>query len=384
MLEKMRDFELCIDILSETEVNVRYIRTASSFDSEELVSFNYKDGFIFIDGNWEIVYHKYISIDDRDGIEENAGKLLSEEIKLLELFTVLEIKRLSYHYDIANCYPYGFNRISCINTTTGVIENVRLSPYYNILNDSKQANYNCIGRYQKHGIVYDKERNRCIAVAQDRHGLGPAYELSSTYMTNATEETTWIPICSLEQSTQLPFNKFVYLKDIENQEIDTNAIIYLSAKGMLYNGNAMLATLAIPDLENIGTSQRISIKYQTDDASFEISMLETGELAIEQTDADNNKTTKKYIVEKTIAKEKVSDHPELSLLSSKVSILSEGKIYDGTQFEPMLSTRTKERLLAEEQDELFKQEHPILAFVISNWKIILGVILFLLWILFME
>ncbi len=376
-LSALQNDDLYIDILSETEVHATYVNQRKMLDATSSIRFNNKEGYITIDGEWRIEYHEYISIDNRKEFEELQEKMLTAHIESLEQYVVTEIKQQLHHYDIATCYPYGFNRVSCINTTTSTIEEIKLSPYYNILNKSKEVTYNCIRRLQKHSLVYNKENNYCIASARDRHDLGPIYQLSSAYIRNVSDSTTWIPICFLTKSSKLPFNKFAYLKDIDNQESDNYMIIYLSAKGIFYNNNTLLATRILIDPENF----RTSIKYQTDDAIFAISVSENGELSIEQTDANNNKTTKKYLIEKIVEKENMNSHPELLLFSDKISILSSGIIYDGTEFEPIITTRTKDRLAAEEKDMAFKQEHPILAFLAATWKFLVGIIIFLLFML---
>ena len=379
------DAEFFIDIISAKEVNVCYILNADACANAWLLRIGLQDGYISIQGEWGIEYHKYVSIDSRNELEASCEELLNSGANLLETNIANEIKLLKYHYDIVKTFPYGFNKVTCINNTTGTIEDVRLSPYYNVLNKNKQAIYNTIKRGRDHGIVNMEEYGYCSAKAMDRHGLGPMYRLSSTYlsMLTSTEYLMWIPVCSLEQSTKLPFNKFVCLKSM-GQESDSAIVIYLSYKGILYNDNVIQSTPTFPNPIEFETSQNVAVKYQTNNTEYVVRMLETGEISIEQTDTDNNKTTNIYNIEKIVEKGEIINHSDLLPFFDRISILAEGQIYDGSQFEPIISTNTRNRLRDEEQEKKNRQEHPILYFLISNWKIVVGVIIFLLLMLIID
>lgn len=381
----IRDDEFFIDVISAKEVNVCYIYNSDAITRAELIRIILQDEYICIQGEWGVKYHKYLSIDDRKNYEALCDEQLNSSARLLETHIADEIKMLKHHYDIVNTYPYGFNKVTCINNTTGTIEDIRLSPYYNVLNKNKQAIYNTIERGQEHGIVHVEEYGYCSAKAHDRHGLGAMYRLSSTYlsMLTSTEHLMWIPVCSLDQSTKLPFNKFVCLKS-KGQESDSAIVIYLSSKGILYNNNVIQSTPTFPNPIEFETSQNVAVKYQTNNTMYVVKMLETGEISIEQTDTDNNKTTNIYNVEEIVERGEISNHSDLQPFSYKISILTEGQIYDGSQFEPIISTNTKNRLREEEQEKKNRQEHPILYFLISNWKIVVGVIIFLLLMLIMD
>lgn len=362
------------------------MHNADALARAELIRISLQYGYISIQGEWGVEFYKYVSIDDRRNYEALCEEQLNSTTHLLEMRIADEIKLLNHHYDIVKTFLYGFNKVTCINTTTGTIEDVRLSPYYNVLNKNKQATYNAIGRCQNHGIVYVEEYGYCSAKALDRHGLGAMYRLSSTYlsMLTSTGYLLWIPVCSLEQSTKLPFNKFVCLKSVKEQESDSAIVIYLSSKGILYNNNVIQSTPTFPNPIEFETSQNVAVKYQTNNTEYVVRMLETREISIEQTDTDNNKTTNIYNIEKIVERGEISNHSDLLPFSYKISILAEGQIYDGSQFEPIISTNTRNRLREEEQEKKNRQEHPILYFLISNWKIVVGVIIFLLLMLIID
>ena len=378
--EALRDDDFFIDIISAKEVNVCYMHNADALTGAVLIRISLQYGHISIQGEWGIEYHKYLSIDDRNNYEALYEELLNSTARLLETCIADEIKMLKHHYDIVKTFPYGFNKVTCINNTTGAIEDVRLSPYYNVLDKNKQAIYKTIGRCQNHGIVYVEEYGYCSAKALDRHGLGAMYRLSSTYlsMLTSTGYLLWIPVCSLEQSTKLPFNKFVCLKSVKEQGSDSAIVIYLSSKGILYNDNVIQSTPIFPNPIEFETSQNVTVKYQTNNTEYVLRVLETGEISIEQTDTDNNKTTNIYNIEKIVEREEINNHSDLLPFSDKISNLVEGQICDGSQFEPIISTNTRNRLRDEEQVKKNRQEHPILYFLIYNWKIIVGVIIFVI------
>lgn len=363
--------KMSIDIMSENEILLRYIDMKKQWDITSKISFTYKQDYIYIDGESIIEYKVYVSDDELvDKLEQNADEIVRAEVNMLVTGISQRIMKIMAEYqNILNVFPYMFNEVTCLNVNTNQVETICLSPHYDILTPSRKSNYDgTIRRLESRFMVFDDERNLCRAKAFNRYDLGSLYTLSATLIEEVKhtgEKTTWIPLPAIEQETNLALNKVFVLKDAENAE-SANVYMYLSTKGFFYKGEILTATLNLKD--NL-------ILYTGIDKSYAIGIVETGELAILCVSGDV-KTAKKYNIEAVLNRTEVNNIESLQPFANLITALTDATICDGSQFKPLNEQKDKVggATLGFDLGRLFE-------FVSENWKIILGIIVLLLFLI---
>ena len=366
--------DLYIDIVTETEIIVNYKYDRKSFGILKVLNIKYRDDIILINSEWNCTYYTYVpnktSKEIENLIDEDTQTLTND---IIEIITE-NILDITSFIRILDLYPYGFNKVTCLNKNTGVIEDIRLTPYYTLLRDDDSVRYNTIGRLEGHFILAGSENKAVFTRAKDKHGLGSDCALGNLhlqYFLN-NNETIWVSICGIEKETKIPFNRILCLKDVNEDNLASTTYMYLSTKGSFYDGKVFPTTLNIQESDN---NEELSIVYKSDDSAIILRTLTTGEIEVEHIDSNENKKTKIYSIEKVIKKEDLKNSAENTSIFNKIDLLGDNNINDGTMFNPIISRTTKNKIRAKEK--AYAEEHPFITFFSKNWIKIICIIIFL-------
>lgn len=384
-----RNWQMEIKCEAEHKVLVTYKLQEPYYTTFCQVYFQFYSGYIHIKNGYCIEFKDNIRVEAE--LEEKIAKTVSELIDLetnmlIDLLTKNIMKNLLLFHNIINCFPYMFNFVTCLNVGKGKVENIRLSQYYDILTSEKIVTFGntFIQRYEDHGIVYSKEKGECIASSLNRNEYGNVYTLSSDKITELKPtgiETTWIPICAIEKRTNLPLNKIIVLQDAQNAESQPE-YLYMSTKGIFYNGEIVSAT--------IGYEDRLII-YKDGNVLITACTLDTGTVAIAHCVGDSE-TIKEYNIKALEEISEANNIESLQPFTSQLAELADDVIFDGSKFLPFHEnwdklvkkqpTKQQNKNKQDEskqdesqQDESQQNQKP------KAWQIILLIIAVLLWLL---
>lgn len=390
-----REWQMEIKCEAEHKVLVTYKLQEPYYTAFCQVYFQFYSGYIHIKNGYCIEFKDGIRVEAE--LEEKIAKTFSKMIDLetnmlIDHLTRNIMKNLLSFHNIINCFPYMFNFVTCLNVDKGKVENIRLSQYYDILTSEKIVTFGntFIQRYEDHGIVYSKEEGACIASSLNRNEYGNVYTLSADKITELKPtgvQTTWIPICAIEKRTNLPLNKIIVLQDAQNAESQPE-YLYMSTKGVFYNGEIVSAT--------IGYKDRLII-YKDGNVLITACTLDTGTVAIAHCVGDSE-TIKEYNIKALEEISEANNIESLQPFTSQLAELADDVIFDGSKFLPFNDnwdklvkkqpTKQQNKDKQEEskqeeskqdesqQDESKQNQKP------KAWQIILLIIAVLLWLLF--
>ena len=324
----IENVRLSIKGYAENKLILYYITETENMTIVERISFVYQSNNIQIEGSYKV--DLICDYDDEDQIEDAVCGRLNTTINIMVRDLTARIKvGLQEYTNMANCIPYMFNKITCLNVESGKIETIRLTPYYNILNPDRLETYDySIGRLETHHMVYDNSRNKCLATSFNKYEYGNVYEMSPykiEEITSAKKKTTWIPINAIEQVSKLPLNKILVLKDTENADADLE-YMFLSTKGIFLRGEVFAYTLKINNSD--------VIIYAGANKQFEITFHEAGQIEINYTTGETQ-INNRYNIEKVLDKQEAYNIESLKPYTVQLVTLRDMKIFDGTYFEPI-------------------------------------------------
>ena len=363
--------KMSIYIKSEKEILLCYIDISENWDMISKISITYNQDYIYVDGESDIDYKTYTPGDVVDEIEQHADKMLRFYVKSIVDGVHHNIKQMTEFLKMLKSFPYMFNEVTCLNVNTNQVETIRLSPHYDMLTPDRMSSYDgTIRRLESRSMIYDEKKNRCLVKAYNRYDYGILYTLSATLIEeikHTGEKITWIPLPAIERETNISLNKVLVLKDAENAE-SANVYMYLSTKGFFYKGEILTATLNLK--ENL-------ILYTGIDKSYAIGIVETGELAVLCVSGDV-KTASKYNIEAVLDRAEANNIEDLQPYTNLLAALADVAICDGNRFRPSNSQDDKAEgnsaTLGYYLGELFE-------IVRNHWKIILGIIVLLLFLI---
>ena len=324
--------QLSIQGIAENEIKVYIINNDEITNSVFEVSFAYNFNHICIDYKYYLEFKGYLGAEQEAELKKiiSDGLVLQVDVFMSSLSGNI-MKKLRNYENAVDCFPYMFNNVTCLNVNTGKIETIRLTPYYDILTPERSAIYGAaINRMEDHWIVYDEEKNRCLAKSFNRNGYGSIYDLSAVEIVESKPtgaKTMWIPIPAIEISAGLPLNVVFVLRDVEN--VDSNPdYLYMSTKGVFYNGEVTVAT--------INQNDNYEILYVGDGKSLVIGRLESGKVRKVRVRCKSGETeiVKVYNIEATVERSEAINIESLQPFTSQLAVLSDAEIYDGTIFEP--------------------------------------------------
>ena len=368
-------WKLSISSPAENEVEVCHICQGDEdtvCDQILQILISYKFNHIYIDGKWGVEYNRLVRREQKEVIENGTAKLLDFWVEVyLERISKLIMKGLMEYVNMIDVFPYVFNDITCLNTNTGKVETIRLSPYFDILTPARLETYDAAIDYGgTHCIIYHEERNQCVAKSLNKNDYGNIYTLSATKIAELKptgQKTIWIPMPAIEQMTSLPLNKILVLKDADNAD-SAYDYMYLSTKGIFYNGEVIASTLSLKD---------DAILYVDTDKSFAVCVLESGKVSIACMSGEA-KTGKEYNIEAVVDRSEINTIASLQPFASQLAALSDTAICDGTKFEPFNCHDEEE---SGNEASLGFNLGKLVEIIRKYWKIILGIIALLLFLL---
>ena len=368
---------LSIEGCAENELILYYITETEAMTIVERISFVYQSNNIQIEGSYKV--DLICDYDDEDQIEDAVRGRINTTMNIMVRDLTARIKvGLQEYTNMANCIPYMFNKITCLNVESGKIETIRLTPYYNILNPDRLETYDAsIGRLETHHMVYSDSRNECLATSFNKYEYGNVYEMSPykiEEITSAKKKTTWIPINAIEQISTLPLNKIVVLKDTENTDSDLE-YMFLSTKGIFLRGEVFAYTLKINNND--------VVIYAGANKQYEITIHEAEQIEINYTTGETQ-ISNRYNIEKVLDKQDAYNIESLKPYTAQLVTLRDMKIFDGTYFEPIdcSSDNNKNNKDNNSNNSNNSNEGSVGSFIAAKWPIILLIIAFLLWLLF--
>ena len=326
---KVADWKMQIDCEADNEVVLYYLQLIGDVDMTMKVSFKYQSSYIHINNKYFIDFRGKRRVGNEDEIEATLSKLLDEETEgLIKFLTKNIMKEFLLFTKMISCFPYMFNTITCLNVSTGKVEPIHLSSYYDILTLEKYEIQDLeIERLGTHTMVYSEENDICIANSKNRNGYGNIYTLSADKITELKPtrvETTWIPICAIEKRTNLPLNKIIVLQDAQNAESQPE-YLYMSTKGIFYNGEIVTAT--------IGYYEDRLIIYKDGNVLITACTLDTGTVAIAHCIGDSE-TIKEYNIKALEEISEANNIESLQPFTSQLAELADDVIFDGSKFLP--------------------------------------------------
>lgn len=385
-----REWQMEIKCEAEHKVLVTYKLQEPYYTAFCQVYFQFYSGYIHIKNGYCIKFKDGIRVEAE--LEEKIAKTFSKMIDLetnmlIDHLTKNIMKNLLSFHNIINCFPYMFNFVTCLNVDKGKVENIRLSQYYDILTSEKIVTFGntFIPRYEDHGIVYSKEEGACIASSLNRNEYGNVCTLSADKITELKPTgvgITWIPICAIEKRTNLPLNKIIVLQDAQNAESQPE-YLYMSTKGVFYNGEIVSAT--------IGYEDRLII-YKDGNVLITACTLDTGTVAIAHCVGDSE-TIKEYNIKALEEISEANNIESLQPFTSQLAELADDVIFDGSKFLPfndnwdkLVKKQPTKQQNKDKQDESkqdkSKQDESQQNQKPKAWQIILIIIAVLLWLLF--
>ena len=410
-LVKITNNDVYINIKSPTEIHVAKINFRNNCDTFIHFYIFYENGSIIIDSESSYTFHVEASDDIHNKIATNLDKLLKNNIdRLLEKFAIC-LKLSSEISKIPSFFKPVFNPITCFNTTSNQIENIRLTPHGSIKDINKPETYNSFKEFNRRLQLFASDEHECcLSSDKDRFDNGPFYALYNNEITrkfsNGNSET-WLPLYSLIADTKIKINTPLYVKPAESTNggawlyIATNGIIYgdtIIKAGMQYkvieteNGQVELITykdenheISLPLIAN----ELILIRGNEHHKPIRLDVERVVEKDIFTSCSDTERVVEEDIftsdsdVEQVIDEDVfASDSEELANLMANIENLNDslidGAYYDGTKFERLftydfLKLEGKEGYLEKFRNMLtdacdspkgFYQEHKIAVWIV--------------------
>lgn len=356
------DIHIYIDIVNPTFIRVTLTQSFPVTDQYFIYYITYRDDFIIIQCEANYETKCYISIEERDAFINNTEQHINEQQKILTdlLLSNLSfaIKKHSEIYKIPTLFKPVFNPITCINTTSHQIENIRLTPHGSIKNINKPQLYDSIQLMErKMEFVASDKGEYCISADRDIYDNGSVYELGNTKIKRLIQtghSETWLPLCSLIADTNIKINTPLYVKPRDSEE---GVWLYIAINGIIYGDTIIKAAMEykVIEAEN-GPIELIIYK----DKNQEILLpLVANELLLIR----GNELTKPIAldIERVVEVDILdSESEEFADLRANIEKLNNSLIdryyYDGTKFEELLTytfleiKREKERKKREQEE----------------------------------
>ena len=245
-------------------------------------------------------------------------------------------------YKIPCLFTPVFNPITCFNTTSNQIENIRLTPHGSIKNINKPKTYDSFKLCcRKLRLAASDKGEYCLSKDSDIYDNGSIYELSNNKITRLLRSSvgeTWLPLCSLIADTNIKINTPLYVKANGAEE---GTWLYIATNGIIYGDTIIKAAMEykVVDAEK-GPIELIIYK----DENQEILLpLVTGELLLIRGDELNKPIVLdiERVVESDIL---ASESEEFADLRANIEKLNNSLIdryyYDGTKFKELLTYKS--------------------------------------------
>ena len=354
------DTHIYIDIVNPTGIRVTLTESFPVTDMYFVYNITYRDDFIIIQCKADYVTKCYISIEERNAYINDTEQHINEQQQnltdiLLRSFS-FAIKKHSEIYKIPIHFKPVFNPITCINTTSHQIENIRLTPHGSIKNINKPSLYDGTKLFErKMEFVASDKGEYCISADRDIYDNGSVYELGNTKIKRLIQSghsETWLPLCSLIADTNIKINTPLYVKPKDSEK---GVWLYIAINGIIYDNTIIKAGMEYHVIETENGPQELII-YK--DNNQEISLpLVTNELMLTIKDSELAKPVVLDIERVVKPDIFASDTEEFVSLKANIEKLNNSLIdrnyYDGTKFEELLTYRSW-RIKREEEWE--KQE----------------------------
>ena len=291
------------------------------------------------------------------------------------------------------CYPYGFNKVTCANLTTGEIEDIRLAPNNTILKGKELYRFSERALSFTSAPLYDSEGKRPNYVGvrmKDTYGFGSIWTLSEAIiMEMGNDDESWTPIKALFGKTENNIlNVALLLNDGEKDVkafLSTNGFILdedvIKTKARIYDkgGNHGFVKELIQSVPDYGG---IFLCYEGPDSTY-CFMVEDDTLFLCKKRGEeiikSSYTIKRVVKRQELKNQGLKD--ELGAFQTALSSLKPKEYNDGSEFTELITEETLEEAKQITAQQEWNAAHPILAFIKDYKKPLLvgaGVLLFLL------
>lgn len=250
-LVKITNNDVYINIKSPTEIHVAKINFDNRCDTFIHFYIFYENGTIIIDCESSYTFHVEASDNLHDKIATTLDKLQQKHIdRLLEKIAIC-LKSSSEISKIPSFFKPVFNPITCFNTTSNQIENIRLTPHGSIKDINKPETYNSFKEFNRRLLLFaSDEYECCLSSDKDRFDNGPFYTLCNNEITrkfsNGNSET-WLPLYSLIADTKIKINTPLYVKPAEST--NGGAWLYIATNGIIYGDTIIKAGMQYKVIE---------------------------------------------------------------------------------------------------------------------------------------
>ena len=337
------DTHIYIDIVNPTGIRVTLTNSFPVTDIYYFYNITYKDDFIIIQCEADYETKGYISIEERNAYINDTEELINAQQRILTDILLssfsLFLKKHSEIHKIPIYFKPVFNPITCFNTTSNQIENIRLTPHGSIKNINKPQLYDSIQlRERKMEFVASDKGEYCISADRDIYDNGSVFELGNTKIKRLIQtghSETWLPLCSLIADTNIKINTPLYVKPKDSEE---GVWLYIAINGIIYGDTIIKAAMEYKVIEaEKGPIELIIYK----DKNQEILLpLVANELLLIR----GNELTKPIAldIERVVEVDILdSDSEEFANLKANIEKLNNSLIdrnyYDGTKFEELLT-----------------------------------------------
>lgn len=351
-----------IDIANQTEIHIALLGFSKNIDKFIAYRIYYEDESIIIDS--ESGYEITCEVDTEalenigNEIEESTNGIHKIINKMLLRGFAISLKLSNEISKIPSYYTPVFNPVTCFNTTSNQIENIRLTPHGTIKNINKPKTYDSFKlRSRKQRIFASDEGEYCISGEQDSYDNGALYELHNNKIIRrlrGTHSATWLQLCSLIADTNIRINTPLYVKAKESEEC---AWLYIATNGIIYGDTIIKAGMEYKVIEaEKGPIELISYKDENQELLLP---LVANELLL----IKGNELTNPIVLDiERVVEEDIfaSESEEFANLKANIDKLNNSLIernyYDGTKFEELLTYKFLEMKLEEERKRREQEE----------------------------
>lgn len=351
-----------IDIVNPTQIRATLINLSKNVNEYYIYGISYQDDYIIIQCEADYEINVRIDYERLDEFEKLCDEKLNQTQKLISHMLLRcfagVLKESSEVYKIPCLFTPVFNPITCFNTTSNQIENIRLTPHGSIKDINKPKTYDSFKLCcRKLRLAASDKGEYCLSKDSDIYDNGSIYELSNNKITRLLRSSvgeTWLPLCSLIADTNIKINTPLYVKANGAEE---GTWLYIATNGIIYGDTIIKAAMEykVVDAEK-GPIELIIYK----DENQEILLpLVTGELLLIRGDELNKPIVLdiERVVESDIL---ASESEEFADLRANIEKLNNSLIdryyYDGTKFKELLTYKSLQNKREEERKKREQEE----------------------------
>ena len=351
-----------IDIVNPTQIRATLIKLSKNINEYYIYGISYQDDYIIIqcEADYEInVRIDYERLDEFEKMcDEGINKFQKLISNMLLRYFAGVLKESSEVYKIPCLFTPVFNPITCFNTTSNQIENIRLTPHGSIKDINKPKTYDSFKLCcRKLRLAASDKGEYCLSRDSDIYDNGSIYELSNNKITRLLRSSvteTWLPLCSLIADTNIKINTPLYVKANGAEE---GTWLYIATNGIIYGDTIIKAGMEYKVIE--AEKGPIELILYKDENQELLLPLVANELLLIR----GNELTAPIVldIERVVEDDIfVSESEEFANLKANIDKLNDSLIdrnyYDGTKFEELLTYKFLEMKLEEERKRREQEE----------------------------